>query len=57
VEVRLGQQRRSRRLLVCGQVLRGQPASALVAEQIRRWTARHRVAVRDRVDLFLPRVR
>ncbi len=53
MELQLAQQRRDRLALVRRQHLLGQPAPALVAEQVCGRAARHQVAVQDRLDLVL----
>jgi hypothetical protein len=53
VEVQLAQQRRDRLALVDRQGLLGQPAPALVTEQVGGRAARDQVAVQDRLDLVL----
>jgi hypothetical protein len=53
VEVQLPQQRDRDGQLVGRELLLGQPAPALVPEQIRRRAARDQVAVQDRMHLVL----
>jgi hypothetical protein len=53
VEVQLAQQRRDGLALIGRQRLLGQPAPALVAEQVSGGAARDQVAAQDRLDLVL----